>query len=283
MQVSEINSTDKYACSNCWPKIETFHDFYVMVETSYRNILNDIDSKISINPLFDCEPEIIVNETACVKTEIDRLDAYVPDDRTIYVPTTSYWDDVPKATTNKGRISQSLKEFVSVDCQKESKKWRKAANKSGQHHSKRTKIMKTKSNKQKHPKNAWKLPSNVEKIMQVQPKLISQNEQTFNSISLSVRCYICKKQFSTFPNLRRHFHLHDSLSDFVFECHQCGKKFSSKLIKICNAMAIPIHLPYVLGKIVLRDHLKYHEARKTYDKNLDIGYEKVQCPVCSKQ
>lgn len=172
LQVNEIDSTDKYACSNCWPKIETFHDFYVMVETSYQNILNDIDSKISLNPLFDCEPEIIVNETACVKTEIDRLDSYVPDDRTIYVPTTSYWNDsnrndVTKSTTNKTPVS--------FDCQKESKKLRKAANQSGQHHSKRTKIAKTKSNKQKHPTAAWKLPSNVEKIMQVQPKLSSKN------------------------------------------------------------------------------------------------------------
>lgn len=74
---------------------------------------------------------------------------------------------------------------------------------------------------------------------------------------------MCHRPFSTFPNLRRHFHLHDPPDAYIYDCDFCSKKFSRK--------------------IILRDHLKYHEARKKYDKRLDVGYEKVKCPICSKQ
>lgn len=78
-------------CSKCWVKIEKFHDFYVIVETNHRNgLMNEIDAKISINPLLDCEPESSAIDATSVKIEFDE---------TVYIPSTSYWDDSEKSTT----------------------------------------------------------------------------------------------------------------------------------------------------------------------------------------
>lgn len=88
--MNDIDSAERYACSNCWSKVEVFHEFYVMVETNYQNNPNVIDTKYSINPLFDCEPEIIVDEAVHVKTENDELESCVPDNKN--APSTSNWD-----------------------------------------------------------------------------------------------------------------------------------------------------------------------------------------------
>lgn len=90
--MNDINSVERYACSVCWSKVEVFHEFYVMVETNYRNNPNIIDTKCSINPLFDCEPEIIVDETVYVKTESDALESCVSEDKNVCIPSTSDWD-----------------------------------------------------------------------------------------------------------------------------------------------------------------------------------------------
>lgn len=75
--------------------MESFHEFYVMVSTNYQNHLNDIDAKISVNPLLDCEPETTANETT-VKIENDRFDSCVSNYEAIYIPSTTYWDDSNK-------------------------------------------------------------------------------------------------------------------------------------------------------------------------------------------
>lgn len=57
--------------------METFHEFYGMVETIYRNTLNDIDAMVSVNPLIDCGPEIIiVHDAATVKVENDGFNVH---------------------------------------------------------------------------------------------------------------------------------------------------------------------------------------------------------------
>lgn len=84
-----------YACSDCWTKIESFHDFYVTVETNYRKKSNHNDVKMFGNPLLDCEPEPepIVDEAVAVKVEIIPSESRVSDYETVFVPSTPYWND----------------------------------------------------------------------------------------------------------------------------------------------------------------------------------------------
>lgn len=94
-QINEINSAERYACSICWPKVEQFHEFYILVESNHQNNSTDIvDAKISANPLFYCEPKIITDTNATtVKIENDRFSSNY---EAIYIPSTTYWDDSDK-------------------------------------------------------------------------------------------------------------------------------------------------------------------------------------------
>lgn len=93
--MNDINLVETYACSNCWSKVESFHEFYVTVETNYHKKFNHNDAKMFGNPLLDCEPESIIDE-AMVKVEIHQFDSSVSDYETVFVPSTSYWDDSNK-------------------------------------------------------------------------------------------------------------------------------------------------------------------------------------------
>lgn len=151
-----------------------------MVENTHRHISNDVDSKISINPLFDCEPEIIGDGSTSVKTEIDRFDSCVPVDGTIYIPSTSYWNDTNRDNDDAKELknnnldieqishsNQSLKldrESASSHCHSVLKRMRKTTKQLEHRRSKRSKIIKT---KKQQSGSKWQLPSNVEKIMQV--------------------------------------------------------------------------------------------------------------------
>lgn len=70
-QINEINSPERCACSNCWPKVEKFHEFYVMVEGKYKHQLRDDKTKIVVDPELDCKTEIFIDEAVCIKTEFD--------------------------------------------------------------------------------------------------------------------------------------------------------------------------------------------------------------------
>lgn len=114
-----------------------------------------------------------------------------------------------------------------------------------------------------------------------------QNIQ-FRSIVPLFRCYMCHKAFASFRGkiylsfylaffcdrinpdypfvsigVRKHFHVHDPAESFVYECELCDRKYS----RIS----------------VLRKHMKYHEARKRYDKSLDKGRQLCTCPICQKE
>lgn len=43
------------------------------------------------NPLLDCEPETVLDETS-VKVEVYQGETPAPDYETVFVPSTSYWD-----------------------------------------------------------------------------------------------------------------------------------------------------------------------------------------------
>lgn len=75
--------------------MESFHEFYVAVETNYHKEFNQNDVKMFGNPLLDCEPESIVAEPM-IKAEVHQFESSVSDYETVYVPSTSYWDDSNK-------------------------------------------------------------------------------------------------------------------------------------------------------------------------------------------
>lgn len=86
LQINEFTSSCRYACSNCWLKVETFHDFHIMVEANHQNrLINEIDTKTLDNPLIDCETSI--------KIESDRFDTITSNYETVYVPSTFSLDD----------------------------------------------------------------------------------------------------------------------------------------------------------------------------------------------
>lgn len=97
-QVKEIDSDEKYACLDCWSKVESFHEFYTLVAANYQNNANAIDGTASINPLLDCEGEI--------KVEIDRFDSCVSNYEAIYIPSTFDWDDSNKQINEDSSKSQ---------------------------------------------------------------------------------------------------------------------------------------------------------------------------------
>lgn len=170
-QINEINSAEKYACSICWPKVETFHEFYIMVEANYRSNLNDIDSKSAFNPLFDCEPEIIVDESLSVKTEIDTLDPCVPTDYgTIYIPSTSDWDRLNEQKDEANsifhdEIDNNPTRSSAADERFQSKKKRKLSIHSSESKQKSSTKIKSTTSEPKKQAIPWQLPSDIEKIM----------------------------------------------------------------------------------------------------------------------
>lgn len=93
LQINSINLTETYACFACWSKIESFHEFYVVVEANYSKHFHHTDVKLFINPLLDCEPETIIDRDA-VKQEAHQFDS--TDYAAVFVPSTSYWDDSNK-------------------------------------------------------------------------------------------------------------------------------------------------------------------------------------------
>lgn len=71
LQVNDIDSAEKYACSYCWAEVKSFHNFYGMVEANYPNILNVIDAtQYAVN-----ETKSLANETAVIKVENHGSDA----------------------------------------------------------------------------------------------------------------------------------------------------------------------------------------------------------------
>lgn len=70
-----------------------------MVEGNYQNNLSDSDAKTSINPLLDCEPEATAIDVM-VKIENDRFDSCVSTYEAVYIPSTTYWDDLNKRIDN---------------------------------------------------------------------------------------------------------------------------------------------------------------------------------------
>lgn len=71
--------------------MESFHEFYVTVEINYHKKFNQNDAKMFGNPLLDCEPETILDESS-VKVEVHQFETPASDYETVFVPSTSYWD-----------------------------------------------------------------------------------------------------------------------------------------------------------------------------------------------
>lgn len=106
-QVNEFGTSGRYACSNCWLKVETFHDFYVMVEANHqKGLINEIDKKNSVHSPFDCGAPIYEQNTS-VKIESDRIDACASNYETVYVPSTPYWDDLEKSALDHHELLDS--------------------------------------------------------------------------------------------------------------------------------------------------------------------------------
>lgn len=55
--MEEINSVEKYICCDCWLKVNTFHEFYLMVERIHCNnsapANNVVKSDIELIPEYD--------------------------------------------------------------------------------------------------------------------------------------------------------------------------------------------------------------------------------------
>lgn len=85
LQKNDINSIENYACSDCWSKVETFHEFYQTVEAIHkRNTDIDIDEKTTFNLLLLPGCKIESETDLVVKHEINTLECFTPEYETNY-------------------------------------------------------------------------------------------------------------------------------------------------------------------------------------------------------
>lgn len=78
-QEDQIDSPQKYVCSDCWQKVEAFHEFYLMVEAIHHRS-NDFDEKIAHSPLFVTEFVCDVDDTKdTINIEHNTLEVSIPE------------------------------------------------------------------------------------------------------------------------------------------------------------------------------------------------------------
>lgn len=119
--MEEIDLTETYACSYCWSVVESFHDFYGMVEANYQNLSDSINAKDSVNKL------------PCLKAENDLCTSV---NESIYAESTSFWNDSngeldsfkdeEKCENTKRSSAAAHQEFVALDRSHEMTKNRKS-------------------------------------------------------------------------------------------------------------------------------------------------------------
>lgn len=89
LQINDINSIEYYMCPECWPKVETFHEFYMLVDEIHKSTI-EIDS-IDIKTTFD--PLVLIPEEGTkfeeetetfAEIENDTSASLTPDDDTKY-------------------------------------------------------------------------------------------------------------------------------------------------------------------------------------------------------
>lgn len=61
LQANEINTKKNYLCSECWPKLEAFHEFYQMVNVTHRNRIRSDDEKPTVKSIPDSHNKITAN------------------------------------------------------------------------------------------------------------------------------------------------------------------------------------------------------------------------------
>lgn len=150
--------------------MESFHEFYATVEINYQRHFYHNDVKNFANPLLDCEPETMVNETE-IKVEVNPFDSSMSDYDAVFVPSTTYWDDsnkqidsfteeaknllAPELTGNSNELLSVNQEHLSTDRTIASKKLKISNKKSTIR--KRKKTVKTKwTSKKANPKKVRK-------------------------------------------------------------------------------------------------------------------------------
>lgn len=83
LQANDINSAESYACSECWSKVEAFHEFYHLVEAVHKQDANENDDKISLNSPHTFGYELGEDAESVGKIESDTSDSFPkhePDD-----------------------------------------------------------------------------------------------------------------------------------------------------------------------------------------------------------
>lgn len=66
-QVNEINANGNHLCSECWPKLEAFHEFYHMVEVTHRSRLRNENVKSTTESTLSSHKEAPINGENGVK------------------------------------------------------------------------------------------------------------------------------------------------------------------------------------------------------------------------
>lgn len=113
LQPTEINSNDNYVCSNCWLKVETFHEFYLMISKIHHPSSGNTNTpieKVSFNPSLISGCELVSTDAeSLINLNNDLLKPCTPEFEMILIQNVPLLDD---SETNQFDESHS---FISSD------------------------------------------------------------------------------------------------------------------------------------------------------------------------
>lgn len=98
-QMNEMKSTDVYVCSNCWTKVETFHEFYLMIAKIHQispENKDASDEKITFNSPLLSEYELTGDNESLINLDTDSLQPCASEFETIFIQNVSFLDESVK-------------------------------------------------------------------------------------------------------------------------------------------------------------------------------------------
>lgn len=92
----DIKSTDVYVCSNCWTKVETFHEFYLMIAKIHQispENKDASDEKITFKSPLLSEYESTGDKENLIDLDTDSLQPCASEFETIFIQNVSFLEE----------------------------------------------------------------------------------------------------------------------------------------------------------------------------------------------
>ncbi|XP_055297861.1 zinc finger protein 62-like [Sitodiplosis mosellana] len=244
----DVESATTFVCSDCWLKVKSFHEFYLMVEALHNKCASEIGEEPQMNACDEEEEnrlyeyliggdEVIQSPEKFLGLEIDVLDY-----GTNTCETTSCQE------TERG-IESYLNSETGVELDIETELRLDAEHIPATPH----KRLQTIKIHEIIPFQGEEIPE--DSMTRPKRARLNGSKRQIDDIV----CYMCHESFSTCQALRKHFLLHDQEKTQQFICQTCEKIFASE--------------------ILLKHHMEnVHERQRRNKKN----YHDTICPICEE-